>query len=137
MQYSAYYLLSNGSHSCSHDAAQTASPDTSPERTAACTQLVTAPVYAAMKREIRARQDGGWARVEWALPTLPQLRDLEVVHGRMLYLNPKVGVSHAGWAQMYISRSRLLVHTSHVSYVSWWLASMPDFEHAAVSSTVC
>ncbi len=54
------------------------------------TQLVTTPVYAAMKREIKARHDGGWARVDWALPTRPQLRDLEVVHGRMVYLNPKV-----------------------------------------------
>ncbi len=43
-----------------------------------------------MKREIKARHDGGWARVDWALPTRPQLRDLEVVHGRMVYLNPKV-----------------------------------------------
>ena len=61
-----------------------------PDSDATAAQLVTASVYAAMKREIRARQDGGWARVEWALPTRPQLRDLEVVHGRMLYLNPKV-----------------------------------------------
>ena len=53
-------------------------------------QLVTTPVYAAMKREIKARLDGGWSRVDWALPTRPQLRDLEVVHGRMVYLNPKV-----------------------------------------------
>ena len=43
-----------------------------------------------MKREIRARQDGGWAHVDWALPARPQLQDLEVVHGRMVYLNPKV-----------------------------------------------
>lgn len=43
-----------------------------------------------MKKEIKARQDGGWRRVEWELPEAPILRDLEVVHGRLVYLNPKV-----------------------------------------------
>ena len=53
-------------------------------------QLVTSPVYGVMKREIRAREDSGWKRVEWELPEAPTLRELEVVHGRLIYLNPKV-----------------------------------------------
>lgn len=59
--------------------------------TAAGAQLVTSPVYGVMKKEIRARDDGGWRRVEWDLPQAPTLRDIEVVHGRLIYLNPKVG----------------------------------------------
>lgn len=51
---------------------------------------MTSPVYGIMKKEMKARQDGGWSRVEWELPEAPVLRDLEVVHGRLVYLNPKV-----------------------------------------------
>lgn len=57
---------------------------------AAGAQLVTSPVYGLMKKEIRARDDGGWRRVEWDLPQPPTLREIEVVHGRLIYLNPKV-----------------------------------------------
>ena len=51
---------------------------------------MTSPVYGIMKKEIRAREDGGWRRVEWDLPQVPTLREIEVVHGRLIYLNPKV-----------------------------------------------
>ena len=42
-----------------------------------------------MKREIKAREGSGWRRVDWALPAAPAPREMEVVHGRLVYLNPK------------------------------------------------
>ena len=44
-----------------------------------------------MKAQLRARASGGWARVEWALARRPGLHELELVHARLLALDPKVG----------------------------------------------
>jgi hypothetical protein len=47
--------------------------------------------YSKAKKEVEAREGGGWARVHWSLARRPELRELEVVHGRLIAINPKVG----------------------------------------------
>ncbi len=56
----------------------------------ATAQLVTPGMFSELKRELRQREAAGWARVHWGLPQPPQLSEMEVVHGRLIYLNPKV-----------------------------------------------
>lgn len=54
-------------------------------------QLVTGSMYTQLKRDLRQREAAGWKQVAWDLAEAPQLKQLEVVHGRLIYLNPKVG----------------------------------------------
>jgi large subunit ribosomal protein L45 len=51
--------------------------------------LASPAVYSDLKRQIKHREDAGWARVDWALPTPPTLREIEVVQGRMVAADPK------------------------------------------------
>ena len=53
-------------------------------------QRVTPVEYSNIKTQLRARAAGGWARVAWALAERPRLNQLEVVHARLVSLNPKV-----------------------------------------------
>ena len=46
-----------------------------------------------MKAQLKAREDGGWKRVEWSLARRPHLHELEVVHGRLIAQNPKVRIA--------------------------------------------
>ena len=43
-----------------------------------------------MKREIKARQDGGWKSVRWSMLKRPTLGQLDILHGRIMAQNPKV-----------------------------------------------
>jgi large subunit ribosomal protein L45 len=52
-------------------------------------QLATPAVFGDMKKQIKQREEGGWARVDWALPSPPALKELEVVQGRMIAADPK------------------------------------------------
>jgi hypothetical protein len=47
-------------------------------------------VFSEMKKELRNREAAGWARVAWGLAQKPALNEMAVVHGRLIYLNPKV-----------------------------------------------
>lgn len=53
-------------------------------------QIVTPAEYGNVKAQLKAREDGGWKRVEWSLVRRPHLHELEVVHGRLIAQNPKV-----------------------------------------------
>lgn len=44
-----------------------------------------------VKKQLRAREQGGWKRISWSLAAQPQQSDLELLRGRMLALDPKVG----------------------------------------------
>lgn len=57
-------------------------------------QRLTPVEYGNVKAQLRARQAGGWAAVEWALARRPALHELELVHARLLALNPKVWAAH-------------------------------------------
>ena len=50
-------------------------------------------MFSELKRELRQREGAGWKRVKWGLAQTPELGELEVVHGRLIYLNPKVGIA--------------------------------------------
>lgn len=63
-------------------------------------QLVTPAVYSDMKRQLRQREDGGWARVEWALAAPVALADAEVCHGRLILADPKD--DNTGFAQLTV-----------------------------------
>jgi len=56
------------------------------------TQLVTSGMFSELKRELRQREAAGWARVKWGLEQPPALSEMEVVHGRLIYLNPKASL---------------------------------------------
>jgi hypothetical protein len=56
-----------------------------------CVQLLTPAEYGLVKAQLRARQEGGWKRVAWSLARRPQLHELELLHARLLAINPKVG----------------------------------------------
>ena len=53
-------------------------------------QILTPAEYSNVKAQLKAREDGGWKRIEWSLARRPHLHELEVVHGRMIAPNPKV-----------------------------------------------
>ena len=55
----------------------------------ACPQRLTPVEYSNVKAQLRARGAGGWAHVAWALARRPQLHELELLHARLLALNPK------------------------------------------------
>ncbi|KAK9823749.1 hypothetical protein WJX72_005137 [[Myrmecia] bisecta] len=52
-------------------------------------QVVTPAVFSDLKRELKAREAGGWHSVRWALVERPPLKKVEVVHGRLVAINPK------------------------------------------------
>lgn len=52
-------------------------------------QLVSPAVFADMKRQLKQREEGGWARVAWQLTQRPSMKEMEVVHGRLIALSPK------------------------------------------------
>ena len=43
-----------------------------------------------LKRQLKARQDGAWARVHWGLAAAVQPHEMEVVQGRLIVADPKV-----------------------------------------------
>ena len=63
-------------------------------------QLVTPAIYTDMKRQIKAREDGGWKRLEWALVQAPTLKEIEVVQGRLISIDPKN--DNTGFAQLTV-----------------------------------
>lgn len=63
-----------------------------------------------MKREIKARQDGGWKQVRWSMQKRPELHMLDIVHGRIMAQNPKVTVeSLSGMPSSLLSRNNAYV----------------------------
>jgi len=48
-----------------------------------------APVFSDFQKQVSHRRKGGWSKVEWKFVELPSLRQIEVVHGRMLLASPK------------------------------------------------
>lgn len=51
----------------------------------------TAPNMNSMfKRQIKAREDAGWTKIEWALAERPDIKDVNVVQGRAAMGDPKV-----------------------------------------------
>ena len=53
-------------------------------------QAITPGEMTNVKRQLKAREDGDWKRIEWSLVAEPSLKELEVVHGRLLAMDPKV-----------------------------------------------
>ena len=53
-------------------------------------QATTPALFDNMKREIKARQDGGWKSVRWSMVTPPKLGRMDILHGRIMAQNPKV-----------------------------------------------
>ncbi len=51
---------------------------------------MTPSAYGTAKAQLKAREEGGWKRVAWALARRPQLHELELVHARLIAANPKV-----------------------------------------------
>ncbi|KAK9903338.1 hypothetical protein WJX75_003173 [Coccomyxa subellipsoidea] len=52
-------------------------------------QRMTPAAYGTVKAQLKAREEGGWKRVAWALARRPQLHELELVHARLIAANPK------------------------------------------------
>lgn len=53
-------------------------------------QATTPALFDNMKREIKARQDGGWKSVRWSMVKPPKLGQMDILHGRIMAQNPKV-----------------------------------------------
>ncbi len=60
--------------------------------------VTTESLLTALKREIKQREAGGWARVEWSLEAL---EECAVVHGRLVAPNPKD--TSVAWAQLTVA----------------------------------
>jgi hypothetical protein len=54
-------------------------------------QRVSPAVFTTMKQEVKARKDGGWERVEWAMAAPVTAKQAEVVQGRLMAFDPKAG----------------------------------------------
>ena len=67
-------------------------------------QLTTGGMFSELKADLRRRDAAGWARVKWEMRRAPALNELEVVHGRLIYLNPKA--SNACNASLAFQRPR-------------------------------
>lgn len=65
-------------------------------------------MFSELKRELRQRDAAGWAKVKWELPQPPALNEMEVVHGRLIYLNPKVGYTSGFVFQWYMKRGHCM-----------------------------
>ena len=63
-------------------------------------QLVSPAIFSDMKKQIKAREDGGWKRVDWALTHKPTLKEIEVVQGRLISIDPKN--DNTGFAQLTV-----------------------------------
>lgn len=63
-------------------------------------QLVSPAIFSDMKKQIKAREDGGWKRVDWALTQKPTLKEIEVVQGRLISVDPKN--DNTGFAQLTV-----------------------------------
>jgi hypothetical protein len=61
-------------------------------------------VFTDVKRQLKAREEGGWARIAWALEERPELNQMEVVHGRLLAIDPKA--STLLWSGVRVGRGK-------------------------------
>lgn len=52
-------------------------------------KLCAPAVFTDMKRQIKARLDGGWDKVHWCLSSAPAINQVEVVHARLIAADPK------------------------------------------------
>ncbi|KAL4860079.1 putative 39S ribosomal protein L45 [Chlorella vulgaris] len=62
--------------------------------------LVTPAVFSDMKRQLKQREDGGWARVQWDLVREPAVHELNTVHARLIMMDPKDDTT--GFAQLTV-----------------------------------
>ncbi|KAL4434156.1 hypothetical protein ABPG75_000597 [Micractinium tetrahymenae] len=62
--------------------------------------LVTPAVFSDMKRQLKQREDGGWARVHWELTQEPTADQVMTVHGRLIMIDPKD--DSTGFAQLTV-----------------------------------
>ena len=76
-------------------------------------QATTPALFGDMKREIRARQDGGWRSVRWKMLKRPRLNQIQIVHGRIMAQNPKVSTSHPHYLMLH--SDLVLVQLVHMS----------------------
>ncbi|KAL0029034.1 hypothetical protein WJX77_000889 [Trebouxia sp. C0004] len=63
-------------------------------------QATTPALFGDMKREIKARQDGGWKSVRWSMVKRPNLGQLDILHGRIMAQNPKD--DKTAWVQLTV-----------------------------------
>lgn len=63
-------------------------------------QATTPALFGDMKREIKARQDGGWKSVRWSMVKRPSLGQLDILHGRIMAQNPKD--DKTAWVQLTV-----------------------------------
>ncbi|KAL3156146.1 hypothetical protein ABBQ32_012436 [Trebouxia sp. C0010 RCD-2024] len=63
-------------------------------------QATTPALFDNMKREIKARQDGGWKSVRWSMVKPPKLGQMDILHGRIMAQNPKDDKS--AWVQLTV-----------------------------------
>lgn len=62
--------------------------------------LVTPAVFSDIKRQLKQREDGGWARVHWELTQEPTVDQVMTVHGRLIMIDPKD--DSTGFAQLTV-----------------------------------
>lgn len=100
-------------------------------------QLVAPSVFGDMKRQLKQREEGGWARVAWALTQRPTLKEMELCHARLIALDPKD--DNTGFAQLTVrvpSRQRFAAYsragrlvagseTEDVAVVDHWVFEIP------------
>lgn len=55
-------------------------------------QAATPKHYINLKKQLAARQEGGWTRVAWGYAQKPSPYDIHLLQARLLMLDPKVGV---------------------------------------------
>ena len=53
-------------------------------------QAATPKHYINLKKQLAARQEGGWARVVWGYAQQPSPYDIHLLQARLLMLDPKV-----------------------------------------------
>jgi hypothetical protein len=94
-------------------------------------------VFSEMKKELRNREAAGWARVAWGLAQKPALNEMAVVHGRLIYLNPKVlrclCLAHCNVMMDDHSRPRTMSWTP-IKPSRWYPAATGISLHAVVGS---
>lgn len=86
-------------------------------------QATTPALFGDMKREIKARQDGGWKSVRWSMVKRPELKQLDILHGRIMASNPKD--DKTAWVQLTVqipSEQSFAVYNAKKSLV----AGSPD-----------
>jgi len=104
--------------------------------------LVAPVVFTDMKRQIKQREDGGWARIQWSMPSPPPINQIEVVHGRLIAADPKN--DDTAFAQLtvrfrsgqlfaaYDSRGKLVAGGSgeETQVEDYWVFERPLKQHA-------